>query len=124
MTGVGAGAFVVAWPSFAPGDAGPARTEHNTFVQLLAELGIPGLALFLGAFLAGVFGVSQAARLRGLGPYARGVQCGLAGFAVCSISGGIAFSWPFYLLLGISVAARALAPMRQTAAPLLRQAVA
>jgi O-antigen ligase len=125
LTGVGAGAFVVAWPMFAPGDAGPARTEHNTFVQLLAELGIPGLALFLGAFLAGLLGVSRAARRPRIGSYARGVQCGLAGFAVCSISGGIAFTWPFYLLIGMSVAARRLAlAMRQTAAPHLLQAAA
>jgi probable O-glycosylation ligase (exosortase A-associated) len=115
MSGVGAGAFVVAWPSFAPGDAGPARTEHNTFIQLLAELGIPGLTLFLAAFVAGVLGVSRAARQPRLAPYARGVQCGLTGFAICSVSGGIAFSWPFYLLLGISVAARGL---RSPAQPL------
>jgi O-antigen ligase len=117
LTGVGAGAFVVAWPTFAPGDVGPARTEHNTFVQLLAELGIPGLALFLGAFFAGVLGVSGAARVPRLEAYARGVQCGLAGFAMCSLTGGIAFSWPFYLLLGLSVAARRLAPVRQSVAP-------
>jgi O-antigen ligase len=117
LTGVGAGAFVIAWPTFAPGDVGEARTEHNTFVQLIAELGIPGLALFLAAFLAGLFGVSRAARVPRLEPYARGVQCGLAGFAMCSISGGIAWSWPFYLLLGVSVAARRLAPVRQFVAP-------
>jgi len=119
MTGVGAGAFVIAWPSFAPGDVGEARTEHNTFVQLIAELGIPGLLMFLGAFFAGVFGVSRAARVPALEPYARGVQCGLAGFAMCSLSGGIAFSWPFYLLLGLSVAARRLTPpVRQSVAPM------
>jgi O-antigen ligase len=104
LTGVGAGAFVVAWPSFAPGDAGPARTGHNTFVQLVAELGVPGLLCFLAAFAAGIFGVSRAARAHELAPTARGVQCGLAGFAVCSLSGGLAFSWPLYLLLGVSVA--------------------
>ena len=118
LSGVGAGAFVVAYPSFAPGDAGPARTEHNTFIQLLAELGIPGLFLFLGAFGAGVVGVSRAAGRPRLAPYARGVQCGLCGFAVCSVSGGIAFSWPIYLLLGISVAARRLAAPSRAAAPL------
>jgi probable O-glycosylation ligase (exosortase A-associated) len=108
LTGVGAGAFVIAYPTFAPGDAGPARTEHNTFIQLLAELGIPGLLAFLGALIAGVLGVTRATRHARFAPYARGVQCGLLGFAVCSVSGGIAFSWPIYLLLGISVAARRL----------------
>ena len=46
------------------------------------------------------------ARLR---PYARGVQCGLAGFAVCSLSGGLAFTWPIHLLLGLALATRRLA---------------
>ena len=110
MTGVGAGAFMIAWPEYAPGDAGQVRSEHNTFVQLIAELGIPALLLFLVALAAGVLGVSRAGRARTtLAPYARGVQCGLAGFAVCSIWGGIAWSWPVYLLLGLSFATRRLA---------------
>jgi hypothetical protein len=57
-----------------------------------------------------------------LAPYARGVQCGLAGFAMCSLSGGIALSWPFYLLLGISVAARRMTKVRQIDAPVLQAA--
>jgi O-antigen ligase len=109
LTGVGAGAFVVAWPDFAPGDAGPARTEHNTFVQLVAEIGIPALCFFVLALVAGALGVSRATRTADLASYARGVQCGLAAFAVCSVWGGIAFSWPVYLLLGASVAIRRLA---------------
>jgi len=104
LTGVGAGAFMVAWPDFAPGDAGPARTAHNTFIQLVAELGFPGLLLFLFGLTAGVLGVSRAARVPDLSAYARGIQCGLAGFAVCSMTIGIAFSWPVYLLLGASFA--------------------
>jgi O-antigen ligase len=109
FTGVGAGAFMAAWPDFAPGDVGPIRTEHNTFVQLLAELGIPALMLFVFALCAGIFGVSRAARTAYLAPYARGVQCGLAGFAICSLWGGIAFTWPIYLLLGASFAISRLA---------------
>jgi len=109
LTGVGAGAFMVAWPEYAPGDAGPVRTEHNTFVQLVAELGIPALALFAFALCAGILGVSRAARTAYLQPYARGVQCGLAAFAICGLWGGIAFSWPVYLLLGASFAVSRLA---------------
>jgi O-antigen ligase len=106
LTGVGAGAFMIAWPDFAPGDAGPPRTAHNTFVQLVSELGFPGLSLFVAAFVAGLIGVRQAVRAPGIAPFARGVQGGLAGFGVCSISTGLAFSWPLYLLLGLAVAAQ------------------
>jgi putative inorganic carbon (HCO3(-)) transporter len=109
LTGVGAGAFMIAWPEYAPGDAGMVRSEHNTFVQLVAELGLPALLLFGLALAAGVLGVSRTSRSDGrLAPYARGVQCGLAGFAVCSIWGGIAWTWPVYLLLGLSFATRRL----------------
>ncbi len=110
LTGVGAGAFMIAWPEFAPGDAGEVRTQHNTFIQLLSELGIPALLLFVGAILAGAFGTRGAARTRSsLTPYARGVQCGLCGFVVCSIWGGIAWTWPIYLMLGLAFGVRRIA---------------
>lgn len=107
LTGVGAGAFMIAWPEYAPGDAGDVRSEHNTFVQLIAELGIPALLLFIGAIAAAAVGVGRAARTRGATqPLARGVQCGLVGFALCSVFGGIAWTWPIYLLLGLAFALR------------------
>jgi putative inorganic carbon (HCO3(-)) transporter len=110
FTGVGAGAFMIAWPEFAPGDAGEVRTQHNTFIQLLSELGIPALFLFVGALLAGVLGMRRSAKTpSSLLPFTRGVQCGLAGFVVCSIFGGIAWTWPIYLLLGLAFAVRHIA---------------
>jgi O-antigen ligase len=110
MTGVGAGAFMIAWPQFAPGDAGEVRTQHNTFIQLLSELGIPALVLFVVALGGAVLGMRRATRQpTRLSPFARGVQCGLAGFVVCSIFGGIAFTWPIYLLLGLAFASRRIA---------------
>jgi O-antigen ligase len=101
LGGVGAGTFMAAWPSYAPGDAGPARTAHNTFVQIVGELGLPALVLFLIALFTALLGLPS-----GAPPVARAVQCGLAGFAVCSVTGGLAFSWPLYLLLGAAVGAR------------------
>ena len=107
FTGVGAGAFMIAWPEFAPGDAGAVRTQHNTFIQLLSELGIPALVLFIGGLIGAVLGMRRASKtVSSLQPYARGIQCGLIGFAICSIWGGIAFSWPIYCLLGMAFAAR------------------
>jgi O-antigen ligase len=122
LTGVGAGAFMIAWPEFAPGDAGPPRTTHNTFIQLVGELGFPALALFLTALGAGLLGAARAARTR-LEPWARGIQCGLVGFAVCSLWGGLAFSWPLYLLLGAAWGAERMArKLPQTTATLPRAA--
>jgi O-antigen ligase len=110
FTGAGAGAFMTAWPDYAPGDAGSVRSEHNTFIQLVGELGFPGLILFLLAYGAGIAIAGRAARDPRLRPYARGVQCGLAAFGVCSLSGGLAFSWPLYLLLGVALALARLGP--------------
>jgi O-antigen ligase len=107
LTGVGAGAFMIAWPDFAPGDAGDVRTQHNTFIQLLSELGIPALLLFIGAIVGATLGMRRAGKLQSsLQPYARGIQCGLVGFVMSSIWGGIAWSWPLYILLGLAFAAR------------------
>ncbi|HUR93759.1 MAG TPA: O-antigen ligase family protein [Gemmatimonadales bacterium] len=120
-TGVGAGAFMVAWPEYAPGDAGAARTQHNTFIQLISELGFPGLLLFLTAFATGLAalrgsagGSVEDAHIR------RGVLCALVGFTVCSLTGGLAYSWPFYLLTGVAVAMGALRPKRQQASAVRR----
>lgn len=103
-TGVGAGAFMIAWPSYAPGEATHIYTEHNTFIQILSELGMPALLLFLAALASALYGMRQAGRDPSLRPYVRGVECGMAGFAVCSLTGGLAFSWPLYMLLGIAAA--------------------
>ena len=53
---------MIAWPEFAPGDAGEVRTQHNTFIQLLSELGIPALLLFVGALGAAVLGMRRASQ--------------------------------------------------------------
>jgi O-antigen ligase len=99
LTGVGAGAFVEAWPRYAPGDAGPPLTEHNTFVQLLAELGLPALLLFGGA-------LAVALRPPRRAPADAGVRPALIAFGVCSLTTGLALSWPLYLLLGMAAAER------------------
>lgn len=109
LTGVGAGAFMIAWPEFAPGDAGEVRSQHNTFIELLSELGVPALLLFGVALLGAVVGMRRAGRAPELGPFVRGVQCGLCGFAVCSLWGGIAWTWPLYLLLGLAFSVRRVA---------------
>lgn len=104
LGGVGAGAFMIAWPEFAPGDAGGVRSEHDTYVQLAAELGLPGLLLFCFALGLSSYGALRMGRHPApIGPLARGILCGLVGFAVCSIWGGNAWTWPVYLLFGLGV---------------------
>ncbi len=109
MTGVGAGAFMIAWPEYAPGDAGEARSEHNTYIQLISELGLPALLLFLTVLGASALGTLHAGKVTSpVQSIARGVQAGLVGFVICSVWGGIAWTWPIYLLASFAFVIRRL----------------
>ncbi len=113
--GVGIGAFVVGYDRYAPGDAGPARTSHNSFVLIAAELGIPALAVFAAALALAFLSLGRAARAAAAtappagaapleAPVIRGVQTALFGFVVCSLTGGYTFTWPLYFLFGLAAA--------------------
>ena len=109
IVGVGAGAFVDSFDEYAPGDAGRARATHNSFVMVAAELGIPALLVFLAAIGTALLAMGRVARrgrrrLGSLAPIARGVQVAIFGFIVCSLTGGYAFTWPLYFVLGIAAA--------------------
>jgi O-antigen ligase len=98
-TGVGAGAFVGAYERYAPGDAESARSAHNSYVMIAAELGLPALAAFLITI-----GLAMLAMGRRQDRLARGLQTGLFGYLVCSLTGGFAFTWPLYFMLGAAAA--------------------
>jgi O-antigen ligase len=120
--GVGIGAFVVGYDAYAPGDAGPARTGHNSFMMIAAELGVPALALFILALVASFFALGRIAAQAGRGDpdgsagggakrsvalstgLARALQTALFGFVVSSLTGGYAFTWPIYIVFAMAAA--------------------
>lgn len=106
ILGVGAGAFVVGYEKYAPGDAGPARTAHNSFAIVAAELGLPALAVFIYGLIAAFRALGRAARRATprAATVAVGVQTGLFGVCVCSLTGGYAFTWPLFFCLGLAAA--------------------
>jgi putative inorganic carbon (hco3(-)) transporter len=106
ILGVGAGAFVVGYDKYAPGDAGPARAAHNSFALIAAELGVPALLIFIAAIVAAFVALGRTARAAPwrAATVARGVQTALFGFCVCSMVGGYAFTWPLYFCAGIAAA--------------------
>jgi O-antigen ligase len=104
LGGAGIGAFVVGYETYAPGDAGPARTGHNSFLMITAELGVPALAIFVIVLLGTFVTLGRIAKRAGSPPLARGLQTGVFGFVVCSLTGGYAFTWPIYLVLGMAAA--------------------
>ena len=139
LTGVGAGQFkdwnpskrVEAW-----------HESHNVWLQLGAELGIAGLAIFLFLVFRAFYAVSQTrrlvARLRQrdvigtdeavtANAYAAAMTASLVGWVVCSMFSSVAYSWTFYYLLalaatprdilrGAAFSARAVAPGRDRVA--------
>jgi putative inorganic carbon (HCO3(-)) transporter len=116
VLGVGEGNFAVVYPRYEP-LRGSKPHAHDDALQVLSELGLPGLLLFLG--LLGAFAAAVLAMLTGAGPPARqGLGAGLAGalvvFAVCGV-----FEVPFVLgataanlavLLGLSAGAAGARP--------------
>jgi O-antigen ligase len=106
LLGVGAGAFVLGYAIYAPGDAGPPLTAHNSFAVLASELGLPALAVFACALVASFRALRRVARAAPprSATMARGLQTAIFGFVVCSMVGSYAFSWPIYFCFGMAAA--------------------
>lgn len=111
LTGVGASAFVAAWATYAPGEAGAtAYVAHNLILEVAAELGVPALIGFLSLLGACLFGAWQASRGRTPVPdEARGILAALAGYLVCQMFAGYMLSFFLFLFLGLATAAERIA---------------
>lgn len=88
LTGVGVGNFKPLAPAYQEPGKTVKAIAHNTYIQVSAELGIVGLALFVGVLAAGFRSLQRTAalalRLRSSLLYhsATGIQGGLIGYAV------------------------------------------
>jgi putative inorganic carbon (HCO3(-)) transporter len=110
ILGVGPGCSIVAYPLYVPTeylDCG-CQTQlviHNSFVQVLSELGAPGFILFMA--LLGV-SILDAWRMQSgpIAKYAGGIEIALWVFVVCSMSGGFTYTWSPYLLFGLVAATK------------------
>src|SRR5207249_2501480 len=110
--GVGPGDSMVAYPLYVPRDAKCGCQDqfvvHNAFIQVLAELGTFGMVPFLLLLSAAIFHAWKLQQVQNpdLQTYAMGLELALWGFVVCALSGGFAWSWFPYLLIGLIAAAR------------------
>jgi O-antigen ligase len=118
LTGVGAGQF----KNYAPEGRDEAwRETHNVVLQVAAELGVLGLAVF--TFLlarAALTGrqvrhlLKRAVRHSAVTPdegarldaYVGAMSAALAGWFVCALFASVAYHWTFYYLLALAVAPR------------------
>lgn len=118
LLGVGPGCSMVAYPLYVPKeylDCG-CQTQlviHNSFVQVLSEMGAPGFIFFmvlLGASLIDVRRMQSGP----LAPFATGIEVALWIFVVCSMSGGFTYTWSPYILFGLVVALKKIWAARST----------
>ncbi len=136
ITGVGAGQFqnydmpgvtIERW-----------RVTHNVWLQVGAELGIFGLAVFaylVARAFSACFVVNRwlrGSRRKRRGPptvlalddaertilsvNAKGMLAAMVGWAVCALFASVAFNWTFYYVLALAAAGREIARGRRTAA--------
>ena len=118
LTGVGAGQFkdwnpskrVEAW-----------HESHNVWLQVAAEMGIAGLAVFLFLVFRACYAVHQTRRLvvrlrygdaidkheaAMFDAHAAAMAASLVGWVVCSMFSSVAYGWTFYYLLALAATPR------------------
>ncbi|MHB8879091.1 MAG: O-antigen ligase family protein [Myxococcaceae bacterium] len=113
MLGVGGGTFFQAWPLYAPAEARLPHAAHNFFLQVIAELGILGMLLFLVFVGSGTAAAFEASRDEEIGYLGRALSASLVGYLVCSLFAGFLGSPHFYVLLGLAACAQRIAAARQ-----------
>jgi O-antigen ligase len=110
LLGVGAGAFIAAWPFYsAPEARRKPLVAHNVFMDLVAELGFAGLLLFLmfaGSAIGGAFASTRNPELRWL---ATAIGASVAGFLTCLMFLSGYHAAHMYLLFGLAACAERLA---------------
>jgi len=108
--GVGPFCSIVAYPLYVPQKFLNCGCQaqlviHNSFVQVLAELGLLGFVCFMGLLGTSLLDVRKL-ESGPIGPYASGLEISLWVFVICSLSGGFIYTWSPYLLIGLIVAAK------------------
>jgi O-antigen ligase len=148
LTGVGAGQFKNYDPK---GRQEAWRESHNVVLQVAAELGVFGLAIFMFLVLRGAMAGTHVRRLLrdGQGPPRSGRRNGataaasisaaevewmraqtaaltaaLVGWFVCALFASVAYNWTFYYLLALATAPREILVDRLAVARRLRHAAA
>jgi O-antigen ligase len=121
LIGVGLGNFKTMMPAYRESEVNWASIGHNTYVEGAAELGIPGLIVFLGIWVSSFRMLgrlrrrAQSARSRSLLVIALGLQAGMVSYLVsaCFVSAWWYKMWWLLLFLALCLdrlAKPALAP--------------
>jgi O-antigen ligase len=110
--GVGLGNFRLA-EGEKHGGVGKWNEAHNTFLQIGGELGWAGLAVYLALVVCALLNARAAAQAAARQPrvaaLAHAVETALVGFLAGAMFLSQAYTWHFYILLGLTVALRRMA---------------
>jgi len=87
---------------------------HNVYLQYAADLGLPGLILFLAIFLGSIKSARVVQRRCAAAPEGRdlfylatGIQASLISFAISAFFAPVAYHFQFYYIAGLAVAVKA-----------------
>lgn len=109
--GVGIDGFRTAEGLF-HGGAGKWSAAHNIFIDVAVDLGVFGLALYIGLIYKAVKGMREFQSLakryqeNDLVTMANSIEIGLYGFIVCGFFLSVAYSGIFFFLIGMAVAVK------------------
>jgi O-antigen ligase len=118
VLGVGPGCSIVAYPLYVSQEGNRRQLQlviHNSFIQVLSELGILGFIAFmvlLGTSLWDAWMLQKGP----LAAYAGALEIALWGVVVCSLSGGFTYGWWPYIFIGLIVATKHIASQRSEGA--------
>lgn len=122
LLGVGAGGYVDAWNRYMSRNIRErAYASHNMWMQVAVELGYVGAAVFASMLALLVGALWKARSHTQVGAEARTLLASLAALIVCGTTGGYAFNWFFYMVLGVAGATVACARAAPEPAPRARE---
>jgi len=108
LTGIGLGNFTAQSFSTSPGAEEKHGMACNTFLELAAELGIPGLLAYSGILLGSLF---SAGKLRTVGQQRKdaflqytgqAIQAGLLGYAAAAVFVSAQYQKPFWVIVALT----------------------
>lgn len=114
VTGVGYGNWRYAEPRYIEAEVGQLYLPHNQYMEVLAEMGLPGLLAYAGMYFGSIVVLRRVRRgLKRGGPRvlteaALGIQIGLIGFAISVFFLSALFLKMFWFMLAISASMPAL----------------
>ncbi len=100
------------------------RRVHNVYLELMVDLGLPGLLIFVGLLIACLRSTAEVQRraaeipdMQDLVHFAQAIQISLAAFALAAMFHPVTYHPYFYYLAALAIAAHAVSRSMRTSCP-------